>query len=180
MKNIRILSAAVLLAVAAGSAGARNDRLLLPIAPALDDPATGGALSVLTMQFGRDPSVPLETSGLVEVRGVAVPYSSVSNQYGNSRQYRSDPEVCREAFRKALAELQYRARAGAGKAVVDIVSYYRRQEFNSRDVYECHAGNTRAVVDLRGRISMNEAGPRPVTAPSALTAPLPGAPAPAR
>lgn len=180
MKNLRILTATLLLAAAAGGASARNDRLLLPIAAALDEAAASGAAFPLPMQFGREPGVPPDTSGLVEVRGIGVPYTNVSNQNGNARQYKSDPEVCREAFRKALTELQYRAQAGAGKAVVDIVSFYRRQEFNSRDVYECHAGNTRAVVDLRGRVSMNEASPRPVAAPSALTAPLPGAAAPAR
>jgi hypothetical protein len=170
--STRRLVAAALALLAAGTVHARNDRLLLPIAEALHYQGPGPALMSLPLQFGREAGVAADAQGLVDVRGVAVPYASVSNQYGNSRVYKSDPEVCREAFRKALGELQYRAQAVAGKAVVDIVSHYnKRIEFNSKDTYECHAGNTRAVVDLRGRISMAD------VPPSALTAPLPGAPA---
>lgn len=173
MKPTHILAvAACALAFAAGSAHARNDRLLLPIADAVQYQGPGPALLSVPLRFGREPGAPVDAQAQVDVRGVAQPFASVSNQYGNSRVYKSDAETCREAFRKALGELQYRAQAVSAKAVVDIVSHYnKRQEFNSRDVYECHAGHTRAVVDLRGRISMEEA------TPSALTAPLPGAPA---
>ena len=175
-KTIRILAGALVLAAAAGSAFARNDRLLLPIAPALQYQGPGPALQLaIPLQFGRDGATAGDGQLWVEGRGQAVPYAVTSGAQGNTREFRPDAEVCRDAFRKALAELQYRAQAAGAKAVVGIVSYYRRQEFNNKELYECHAGNSRAVVDLRGRLSHGEAAPQPVPAPSAMTAPLPTA-----
>jgi len=65
---------------------------------------------------------------------------------------RPDEEVCRWAMISALKELAERAKTEGGDAVVDIVSYYKKNVFSSATEYECHAGNIVAGVALKGRI----------------------------
>jgi len=52
----------------------------------------------------------------------------------------------------ALKELAERAKTEGGDAVVDIVSYYKKNVFSSATEYECHAGNIVAGVALKGRV----------------------------
>jgi len=65
---------------------------------------------------------------------------------------KSDVEACEWVMLSALIALQERALAEGGNAVVDIVSYYKRNEFVSAAEYECHAGAIMAGVALKGRI----------------------------
>ena len=50
----------------------------------------------------------------------------------------------------ALLALQSGAKARGANAVVDIVSFYKRNEFRSASSYECHAGALMAGVALKG------------------------------
>ena len=52
----------------------------------------------------------------------------------------------------ALIELRERARKEGGDAIVNIVSFYRKQEFDSDTLYECHAGAFVAGVALKGTV----------------------------
>lgn len=65
---------------------------------------------------------------------------------------RPDEEVCRWAMISAMKELAERARAEGGNAVVNIVSYYRKNVFSSPTEYECHAGAIVAGVALKGTV----------------------------
>lgn len=170
----QLLVAAVLVA-AAGMAQARNDKLLLPIDAAVRSKGTQALLSQdIALRFGKASAVGAEIiSSNVDVHAVADPYSfnngnNNGNNYGNSRRdRRSDDQVCLDAFRKALVELQQRARSNGGGAVVGIVSDYNKMEFDSVEVYECHVGMTRAVVDLRGQVARGAMPQAARTAPAA-------------
>ena len=75
----------------------------------------------------------------------------VTNRKGNSFG-RPDEDACRYTMISALKQLQIRARELGGDAVIDIVSYYRKQVYSSQTEYECHAGGFVAGVALKGTI----------------------------
>jgi hypothetical protein len=184
----RCLLAAALLA-SAGLASARNDKLLLPIANALRSNGTQAVLAHdMAVRFGSASAQPGD-SGFIMVHAVADPFGAPNG--GSARVRRADEAVCLDAFRKALVDLQQRARTQGGTAVVGIVSNYNNMVMDSRDVYECHIGHSRGVVDLKGVVSRGAqpvlAPPMPATAPYAAAAPqapmaavAPEAPQPSR
>lgn len=61
-----------------------------------------------------------------------------------------DEEVCRRAMLDSLLALRDRADKLGADAVVNIVSYYRKQVFASETDYECHAGAFVGGVALKG------------------------------
>lgn len=65
---------------------------------------------------------------------------------------KSDQRACDWVLLSALIALQERALAEGGNAVVDITSYYKKNEYSSETKYECHAGSIMAGVALKGRI----------------------------
>jgi len=181
----RWLLAAVLLA-AAGMASARNEKLMLPIDAAMRSPGTRALLAGdIALRFGSATAAGNEGGGFVAVHAVADPFGGGNPATGGSRVRRADDVVCLDAFRKALMDLQQRARTQGGTAVVGIVSSYNNMVMDSREVYECHIGHSRGVVDLKGIVSRS-AQPvmAPPMAPAAPQAPVavapPGAPQPAR
>ena len=154
MKTITILRAAVLLAAlaAAGAASARNDKLLLPVDSALRGSGLVAAPQAdMPLRFGTGTAAGADALPSVNAHGVMDPSAAAGNNYGNKRDRRPDADVCQDAFRKALAELQQRGRASGGVAVVGIVGNYRGAVFDSPNAFECHVGMTRVVVDLRGQ-----------------------------
>lgn len=175
--HARCLLAAAL-AASAGAACARNDRLLLPIDAVMRNNLTRQMLAPeIALRFGSASAVGVEPDAVaVDVRGQAEPFASNNvNNPGNYRQRRTDEQICQDAFRKALVDLQQRARSAGATAVVGIVGNYNRMLMDSREVYECHVGHTRGIVDLRARLTR---GAQPVTAPPVARAPAP-APQPA-
>jgi hypothetical protein len=65
---------------------------------------------------------------------------------------KSDEEGCQRAFLSAMIALQERAIREGGNAVVEIHSYYQKEEFKSDSEYECAAGNVVVGVALRGTV----------------------------
>ena len=63
---------------------------------------------------------------------------------------KSDEAVCHRAMLDALLELRKRADKYGADAVVNIVSYYKKQVFASETEYECHAGGFVGGVALKG------------------------------
>jgi hypothetical protein len=148
------------LGAAAPSAQARNDKLLLPIAPVLRQPGTRNLIGEdIALRFGTPVPAGFELDGpVVEARGVADPYPKHGPRYP-----KPDDEVCRDALRQALLELVSKARTASHNAVVGVVSNYQKVEFNSPEAYECHVGMTRAVVELKGQVArMKVAAPATV------------------
>jgi hypothetical protein len=125
---------------AAVPAYARNVKLILPIATALE--ATGipdrptGAVKFF---FGSQKSPEI----LKKVGSyVATPRSEAMGM--------SDEKACHGAFLWTLVALEKRALQMGADAVVNIVSYYQKKEMSSPAEFECHVGNVIATVWLKG------------------------------
>jgi len=73
----------------------------------------------------------------------------VTNKKTNAAN-KSDEEACRWVALSALRALQDGAKSRGANAVVDIVSYYKKNEFKSPNSYECYAGAILAGVALKG------------------------------
>jgi len=73
----------------------------------------------------------------------------VTNKKTNAAN-KSDADACRWVALSALRALQDGARSRGANAVVDIVSYYKKNEFKSSTNYECYAGAILAGVALKG------------------------------
>jgi hypothetical protein len=144
-KVITTLVGAALIVVA-GNALARNDKVLLPIEAGWKG---GGTVPV---QFGSATKVaPDRVIEEIEAQGTARPGGGTGNSSnGFKSEPRSETEICQDALRKAIGELQSRARALGAVEVVGIVGSYREKGFDSPTQYECRMGHTRGVVDLRG------------------------------
>jgi uncharacterized protein YbjQ (UPF0145 family) len=63
---------------------------------------------------------------------------------------KSDEQACNWAFLSALIQLEKRAGELGANAVVNIVSYYKKDVFSSSAEFECHAGAIMAGVALKG------------------------------
>jgi len=77
---------------------------------------------------------------------------TITNQKTNSFR-KSDAVACDHVLRSALLRLQQAAKNAGANAVVDIVSFYKRNEYRDAQNYECHAGGVLAGVALKGTIA---------------------------
>jgi len=66
---------------------------------------------------------------------------------------KKDAVACDHVLRSALIALQQAAKNAGANAVVDIVSFYKRNEYRDAQNYECHAGKAVAGVTLKGKIA---------------------------
>lgn len=139
MTRIAIATLAALLAFAP-AADARESRLELSLQELVSSEQAKAA--------GIDGSVRFYLSGQ-KVAVVARLGEDVSNRKTNAAN-KSDQEACRWVALSALRALQDGAKARGANAVVDIVSYYKKNEFRSSTNYECHAGTILAGVALKG------------------------------
>lgn len=65
---------------------------------------------------------------------------------------KSDQEACQWVFLSAMISLRDRAIREGGNAIVNIHSYYKKNEFSSATEFECGAGTFVAGVALRGTV----------------------------
>lgn len=75
--------------------------------------------------------------------------TDVSNRKTNAFG-KSDETACNWAFLSAMIALQGRAKQLGANAVVNIVSYYKKEVMSSATEFECHAGALMAGVALKG------------------------------
>jgi uncharacterized protein YbjQ (UPF0145 family) len=75
--------------------------------------------------------------------------SDVSNRKTNAFG-KADEKACNWAFLSALVALEKRATELGANAVVNVVSYYKKDTFSSQTEFECHAGALMAGVALKG------------------------------
>ncbi|GAB2179336.1 hypothetical protein DLREEDagr8_48940 [Dongia sp. agr-C8] len=123
-------------------ASARNTRYLLKIDDVKKDPRYAENVpGDVAFYFAGQPH-PAAVQDYGEV---------VTNRKGNSFG-RPDEEACTYTMISALKQLNQRAHELGGDAVIEIVSYYRKQVFSSETEYECHAGGFVAGVALKGTI----------------------------
>lgn len=139
MTRIAITTLAALLAFAP-AADARETRLELSLQELVQSEQARAA--------GIDGSVRFYLAGqkvaVVERLG-----EDVSNRKTNAAN-KSDAEACRWVALSVLRALQDGAKARGANAVVDIVSFYKKNEFRSATQFECHAGAIVAGVALKG------------------------------
>lgn len=116
---------------------ARNDKHLLSINDAMQSANLDGSVRF----FFTKQKTPAVAKGL----GSASVHGKVSTRPER------DEESCKAAFREALAALQKRANKAGADAVVNIVSYYRKETTSSASEFQCNAGAA-AHVMLRGEM----------------------------
>jgi hypothetical protein len=140
----RIAAAAVLatgtLAFVA-PATARDDVLTFPVAEVLNNPEYAAKLQGVKFFFG-DTAHPAVAKEMGEYQ---------SNKKTNAFN-KSDKEACQWAFLSALISFHDRAIAEGGDAVINIHSFYKKQDFKSDTDFQCGAGATMAGVTLKGTV----------------------------
>ncbi len=65
---------------------------------------------------------------------------------------KSDRKACEWVFLSALLSLQKRVVAKGGNAVINIRSFYKKNEMSSKTEFECHVGLLMAGVALKGTV----------------------------
>lgn len=139
----RVLVLAWLMTIVALPVAARDTTIHLPLAAIETMPQARGKLdgSVKFFLAGQTtPTVVERLNTLVANRK--------TNGFGTS-----DQDGCRWAALSALIALQDKAKAQGANAVVDIVSYYKKNEVKSSTDYECHAGAVVVGVALKGTLA---------------------------
>jgi len=121
-------------------AAARDTKYMLPFADVLSMPEAQEKL---------DGSVKFYLSGAKTPKVLEKKDSDVSNKKTNGVG-KSDEEACRWAALSALVALQDTAKSKGANAVIDIVSYYKKNEVTNPAEYECHAGAVVVGVALKG------------------------------
>lgn len=138
----RLLIAAMIgLAMTTPRADAADRRVELPLQQLLDSPQAKEA--------GIDGSVRFYLAGQSHPAVVSKLGEDVSNKKTNGVG-KSDEESCRWVALSVLKAFQESAKAKGANAVIDITSYFKKNEFRSASNYECHAGNIMSGVALKG------------------------------
>ncbi|MET4618461.1 excinuclease ATPase subunit [Stenotrophomonas sp. HMWF003] len=139
MRRFALIAATALLAVAS-TAQARDTRVEQSLRELVSSQAARDA--------GIDGSVRFYLAG-EKVNVQQRLGEDVTNKKTNAAN-KSDEEACRWVALSALRALQDGAKSRNANAVVDIVSYYKKNEFKSTTNYECYAGTLMAGVALKG------------------------------
>lgn len=140
--SMRIALAACALALASFThqAYARDTTLHLPIQDVLNSPDYQQKVgNGVRFYFGNQPA-PKALKSFGEL---------VTNKKTNGFS-KKDVEACRWAMLSALIQFKERAESEGANAVVNIVSYYKKDVFSSPTEYECHAGAFVTGVALKG------------------------------
>jgi hypothetical protein len=133
---------AVVAALLMSAAHARDTRLKLPIKDALEASEAKAKLGTdVKFVFGGEAPKGAKTFGTYT--------SNKKTNFAN----KSDKEGCEWAFLSAMIALKERAQAEGGNAVINIQSYYKKNEFSSATEYECAAGAFVGGVTLRGTVA---------------------------
>jgi uncharacterized protein YbjQ (UPF0145 family) len=141
MKRIALCaSIAVGLAALPWPSHARDTKYMLPISAALEVKDSKDRLDgSIKFFFGNQPTPPV----------LAKLGTDVSNRKTNAFG-KSDEKACNWAFLSAMVALEKRAQQLGANAVINIVSYYKKDVMSSPTEFECHAGALIAGVALKG------------------------------
>lgn len=140
--TIKHLGIALLIAVFASTSYARDDKGMYSIEQALDSNTAREKLDQNIRFYFGDQKHPK----IVKKHG-----SYTSNKKTNAFG-KSDKEACERAFLSALITFQQRAVKEGGNAVVNIHSYYKKNDISSRTEFECGAGAVMAGTTLTGDV----------------------------
>ena len=142
MKIRTITTAALATMLVWSIAQARDTRLKLPISDAMSTVDAKDKLGTDVKFFFGPQAAPAATQTLGTYT------SNKKTNFAN----KSDKEGCEWAFLSAMISLKERALAEGGNAVVNIQSFYKKNEFSSETEYECGAGAFVGGVTLRGTV----------------------------
>jgi hypothetical protein len=141
MKLTTLAVSAITAALLMTAAHARDTRLKLPIKDAMETAEAKEKLGTeVKFVFG---------SGPANAKTFGTYTSNKKTNFAN----KSDKEGCEWAFLSAMIALKERAQAEGGNAVINIQSYYKKNEFSSATEYECAAGAFVGGVALRGTVA---------------------------
>jgi uncharacterized protein YbjQ (UPF0145 family) len=121
-------------------AQARDTKYLLPIATALETKDAKTRLDGSVKFFFGNQEIPKILTNLG---------TDVTNLKTNAVG-KSDENACNWVFLSAMLALEKRAKQLGANAVINIVSYYKKEVMSSATEFECHAGAVIAGVALRG------------------------------
>ena len=142
MKVTTLAVSAIAAALMMTVAHARDTRLKLPIKEAMETAEAKEKLGTdVKFVFGGEAPKNAKTFGTYT--------SNKKTNFAN----KSDKEGCEWAFLSAMISLKERALAEGGNAVINIQSYYKKNEFTSATEYECAAGAFVGGVALRGTVA---------------------------
>ncbi|WP_049722115.1 hypothetical protein [Gilvimarinus polysaccharolyticus] len=130
----------VVLLLGAVQAEARDSKAMRPVSDVLER-YESKLDSDVALYFGKQ-SYPAVAKKLGEF-----PTNKKTNGFN-----KSDSEACEWVMLSALLSLQERAVREGGDAVVNIRSYYKKNEVSSETEYECHNGAFVAGVALIGEV----------------------------
>lgn len=130
------------LMVLVSAAHARDDRVMLSIAEALDSDIAQEKLGDdIKLFFGDQPYPPSKKLGN---------YQSNKKTNGFAR----DKNIaCYRAFTTAMISFQSRARQMNADSVVNITSYYKKEHISSPSEFMCGQGNTMVGVTFKGDVA---------------------------
>lgn len=140
MRKIGFLAVLTILALARPALG-RDDHLMLPIKDALASPDADKLDPGVKLYFGAPKPAVSKSLGTFTTNQKA-------NGFG-----KEDKVACERAFISAMLQLQKRARAQGGNAVVGITSYYKKIVTTSGTKYMCGAGAMVVGVAFRGEMA---------------------------
>ena len=141
-KNICTGLFAALLVTMGTTSEARDTRHMLPIEEAMNTADARAKLdSDIQFLFGKDAG-----GDVLKHHG-----EFTANRKTNAFN-KSDTEACNWVFLSALLTLQERARKEGANAVVNIRSYYKKNEIDNGTEFECAAGSIVAGVALKGEV----------------------------
>ena len=140
-KTVFTLSLALTMAGLSTAALARDTVLHIPLADVLAMPEAKEQL---------DGSVKFYLAGQKTPKVLKTMGEDVSNKKTNGVG-KSDEFGCKWAALSALVAFQKSAKAEGANAVVDLVSYYKKDVSKSDSSIECHAGAFVIGVTLKGR-----------------------------
>lgn len=123
-------------------AAARDTRHLLSIKDGLETVAAKERLGTKIRFYFGNQSHPAVDRRLGEY---------VANRKTNAAN-KSDRDACNWVFLSSLLALRDRAAQQGGDAVINVTSYYKKNELVSDTEYECHAGAFIAGVALKGTV----------------------------
>lgn len=137
---ITLLSALCLLA--AQGTSARDTKNMWPVTDAMNSPDARAKLDQgIKFYFGKSAHP-----------AVAKTFGEFTSNKKTNGANKKDKEACEWAFLSAMLSFQQRAIAEGGDAVINIRSYYRKNEISSETEYECGSGALMSGVTFRGEV----------------------------
>lgn len=142
MRQTAVFFSVLVLLFSASTGDARNTVHQLSIADALaEGEAKGVLIDGIALYFGDQATPDVEKS-----------HGQFTANRKTNAFNKSDEEACNWAFLTAIKSLQERARAQGGNAVINVYSYYYKNEFVSETEFECGAGAMVAGVTMIGDV----------------------------